>query len=59
MTWRRSLAIGLALAALGVFAEWAALQRAPLQDPAGALDVRPDCRCDLDGRGPYDHDRSG
>jgi signal transduction histidine kinase len=40
VTWRRSLAIGLALAALGVFAEWAALQRAPLQDPAGALDLR-------------------
>ena len=40
MTWRRSLAIGLALAALGMFAEWAALQRAPLQEPVGALDLR-------------------
>src|SRR6266496_3117575 len=35
-----SLAVGVALAALGVFAEWAALQRAPLQEPVGALDLR-------------------
>jgi signal transduction histidine kinase len=40
VTSRRSLAIGLALAALGVYAEWAALQRAPLQEPVGALDLR-------------------
>jgi signal transduction histidine kinase len=40
VTSRRSLAIGLALAAFGVYAEWAALQRAPLQEPVGALDLR-------------------
>jgi signal transduction histidine kinase len=40
VTSRRSLAIGLALVALAVFAEWAALQRAPLQEPVGALDLR-------------------
>jgi signal transduction histidine kinase len=40
VTWRRSLAVGVALAALGMFAEWAALQRAPLQEPVGALDLR-------------------
>lgn len=40
MTSRRALAIGLALAALGVYAEWAALQRAPLQEAVGAVDLR-------------------
>jgi signal transduction histidine kinase len=40
VTWRRSLAVGVALTVLGVFAEWAALQRAPLQEPVGALDLR-------------------
>lgn len=40
MTSRRSLALGLALTALGVYAEWAVLQRAPLQEPASTLDLR-------------------
>jgi signal transduction histidine kinase len=40
VTRRRALALGLALVALGLFAEWAALQRAPLQEPVGALDRR-------------------
>lgn len=40
MTRRHAFALGLALVALGLFAEWAALQRAPLQEPVGALDHR-------------------
>jgi signal transduction histidine kinase len=40
MTHRRIAALALVLFALGVFAEWAALQRAPLQQAIGGLDLR-------------------
>ncbi|HEX6712968.1 MAG TPA: ATP-binding protein [Thermoleophilaceae bacterium] len=40
MTARRASWAALALLALGVFAEWAALQREPLQEAAGAVDFR-------------------
>jgi signal transduction histidine kinase len=40
VTQRRAAAVAIALAALGLFAEWAALQRAPLQEAIGGRDLR-------------------
>lgn len=40
MTRRRVFSFAFALVLLGVLAEWAALRRAPLQEPVSALDIR-------------------
>lgn len=40
MTRRRAVVLAIVLVALGLFAEWAALQRAPLQQPVGGRDLR-------------------
>jgi signal transduction histidine kinase len=40
VTRRRAAAVAIALAAFGLFAEWAALQRAPLQEAIGGRDLR-------------------
>jgi signal transduction histidine kinase len=40
VTRRRAAGVAIALVALGLFAEWAALRRAPLQEAVGARDLR-------------------
>jgi signal transduction histidine kinase len=40
VTRRRAVVLAIVLVALGLFAEWAALQRAPLQQPVGGRDLR-------------------
>ena len=40
MTRRRAIVLAIVFVALGLFAEWAALQRAPLQEPVGGRDLR-------------------